>query len=77
MVTAKLFQNGKSQAVRLPKEFRFEGDRVIVKRVGEAIVLLPFRAPWKTMLDSLALFSQDYLSDRDQPPQQRRARPFK
>ena len=41
MVTAKLFQNGQSQAVRLPKTYRFKGDKVIVKRVGDAVVLLP------------------------------------
>lgn len=38
METAKLFTNGRSQAVRLPKEFRFEGDEVFIKRVGDAVV---------------------------------------
>lgn len=41
MQKAKLFQNGQSQAVRLPKDFRFEGDSVAIKRVGKAFVLLP------------------------------------
>ena len=41
MKTAKLFRNGQSQAVRLPKEFRFEGEFVYIKRSGNAIVLLP------------------------------------
>jgi antitoxin VapB len=48
MKTAKLFQNGKSQAVRLPKEFRLGGDRVYIKRVGNAIVLLPYDSTWDT-----------------------------
>lgn len=39
--TAKLFRNGRSQAVRLPKEFRFEGDRVRVRRVPEGVLLTP------------------------------------
>ena len=39
--TAKLFRNGRSQAVRLPKEFRFEGDRVRVRRVPEGVLLAP------------------------------------
>jgi len=39
---AKLFTNGGSQAVRLPKEFRFDGDEVLVRRVGQAVVLEPF-----------------------------------
>ncbi|MGL4649425.1 MAG: antitoxin, partial [Caldilineaceae bacterium] len=50
---ARLFQNGQSQAVRLPREFRFEGDRVHVRRVGQAVVLLPWREPWQTLASSL------------------------
>lgn len=45
MQQAKLFQNGQSQAVRLPKDFRFEGDKVAIKRVGKAVVLLPYNEP--------------------------------
>ncbi|NLF97609.1 MAG: AbrB/MazE/SpoVT family DNA-binding domain-containing protein, partial [Candidatus Riflebacteria bacterium] len=41
MKTAKIFQNGQSQAVRLPKEFRFKGKEVFVKKIGNAIMLLP------------------------------------
>jgi antitoxin VapB len=41
MATAKIFRNGRSQAVRLPKEFRFEGDEVNVRRQGDAVVLEP------------------------------------
>ncbi len=43
MATARLFQNGRSQAVRLPKEFRFRGDAVSVRREGEAVILEPLR----------------------------------
>ena len=53
-VIAKLFRNGRSQAVRLPKEFRFEGDRVRVRRVGEGILLEPVisdPAQWFAELD--------------------------
>jgi antitoxin VapB len=39
--TAKLFSNGNSQAVRLPQEFRFQGDRVRIRREGDAVVLEP------------------------------------
>ncbi|MDI6770304.1 MAG: type II toxin-antitoxin system VapB family antitoxin [Anaerolineales bacterium] len=76
METARLFQNGKSQAVRLPKEFRFGSDRVYIKRVGEAVVLLPYQTPWKTLLDSLPLFSADFISERAQPPAQKREDAF-
>lgn len=43
MATAKLFRNGRSQAVRLPKEFRFEGDEVAIRREGESVVLEPLK----------------------------------
>lgn len=43
MATAKLFSNGRSQAVRLPKEFRFEGTEVSVRREGDAVILEPIR----------------------------------
>jgi antitoxin VapB len=76
MQTAKLFQNGKSQAVRLPKEFRFDSDRVYIKRVGDAVVLLPYHTPWKTLLDSLSLFSADFMSERVQPLLQEREDAF-
>jgi antitoxin VapB len=68
METAKLFQNGKSQAVRLPKEFRFKSDRVYLKRMGTAVILLPFGAPWQSLVDSLPLFSSDFMQERTQPP---------
>jgi antitoxin VapB len=76
METAKLFKNGKSQAVRLPKEFRFGSDRVYIKRVGDAVVLLPYQTPWKTLLDSLSLFSDDFMTEREQPPVQDREDAF-
>ena len=76
MQTARLFRNGRSQAVRLPKEFRFDGDRVFVKRVGNAVVLVPYERPWQSLFDSLGQFSDDYMQDREQPAQQERERPF-
>jgi antitoxin VapB len=60
MQTAKLFPNGSSQAVRLPKEFRFEGDQVYIRRLGDAVVLLPYRAPWRALFASLPEFSDDF-----------------
>ena len=72
METAKLFQNGKSQAVRLPKPFRFVGDRVIIKRMGNAIVLLPYHAAWDALIESVELFSDDFMSARNQPEPQDR-----
>lgn len=67
MKTAKLFRNGESQAVRLPKEFRFAGKEVFIKRVGEAVVLLPKAKSWDTLIESLAKFPADFMNDREQP----------
>lgn len=72
MKTAKLFQNGQSQAVRLPKAFRLPGDKVYIKKVGNAIILLPLQQPWETLFESLQLFSEDFMDERNQPPQQQR-----
>lgn len=72
MDTAKIFQNGKSQAIRLPKEYRFRGTQVYVKRVGNAVVLIPEHDSWQTLLDSLELFSDDFMAERQQPAAQTR-----
>lgn len=71
MDTAKLFVTGRSQAVRLPKEFRFEGDEVFIKRVGEAVVLLP-RHGWGTLFGALDAFEPGFTIERNQPPRQER-----
>jgi len=76
MRTAKLFKNGGSQAVRLPKEFRFEGSRVFIKRVGDAVVLLPRQDSWDVLFDSLDQFTDDFMEERDQPEPQVRDRLF-
>ncbi len=67
MDTAKLFKNGQSQAVRLPKAFRFEGEQVYIKKVGNAVVLMPYDDPWQIMWDSLDKFSDDFMLERNQP----------
>ena len=74
--TARLFENGRSQAVRLPKEYRFVGDQVYIKRLGRAVVLLPYHEPWQTLLDSLEQFSDDFMQEREQPAPQERAELF-
>lgn len=71
METAKLFMDGHSQAVRLPKGFRFEGEEVFVKRVGNAMVLLPRHESWRTLHESLEHFSDDFMEDRNQAPESR------
>lgn len=68
MMTAKLFENGRSQAVRLPKEYRFEGDEVSINKVGDIVILMPKENKWSGLLSSLELFSDDFMADgREQP----------
>jgi len=67
MNTAKLFKNGKSQAVRLPKQFKFQGTEVYIKRIGRNVMLIPKDDPWESLVSSLDDFSNDYMADRRQP----------
>lgn len=68
--TAKLFMHGRSQAVRLPKEFRFEGVEVYVRRVGDDVVLSSRpRASMRTLVESLEQFEPGFCIAREQPAQ--------
>jgi antitoxin VapB len=72
---ARLFQNGRSQAVRLPREFRFEGDRVRVRRVAQGVLLEPLLTSTTEWFDKLdELNSEPFLPGkaRKQPPAPRR-----
>ncbi len=66
MKTAKLFKNGQSQAVRLPKEFRFKGESVFIQHVGGCVVLVPKDEPWQAMFDAAKRFTDDFMAERDQ-----------
>ena len=60
MQTAKLFINGSSQAVRLPKEFRFSGSEVYAQKVGETVILVPKDKVWETFIEGIKGFTDDY-----------------
>lgn len=64
--TAKLFTNGSSQAVRLPKEFRFQGTEVYVQKVGGCILLTPKERAWETFMESVGEFTDDYFEAIEQ-----------
>lgn len=70
--TAKLFQSGRSQAVRLPKSLRFEGEAVIARRFGNGVLLLPLDAPWQLLREALEEFEPGFQLQREQPAQQQR-----
>ena len=63
MQTARLFINGRSQAVRLPKEYQFNGESVYVKKIGDAVILVPFDKEWEVFLHGLNNFSDDFMSE--------------
>ena len=74
MATAKLFQNGQSQAVRLPKEFRFENlKEVFIKKINGMVILMPKsdKTVWDTMFENLDNFSDDFMQTRTEPKQER------
>ena len=73
MDTARLFLSGRSQAVRLPKEYRFAGTEVVVKHFGNGVLLLPVDDPWQTLAAGLDAFEPGFLLTRDQPQEQERA----
>jgi len=72
MSTAKIFLSGRSQAVRLPKEFRFDGSEVYVARMGSAVVLMPKNHSWDVLFEACDGFSHDFMGDREQPGNQER-----
>lgn len=63
MDIAKVFENGRSQAVRLPKKYRFETDEVIVSKLGSAVLLIPKDDEFKVFLTGLNSFSEDFMAD--------------
>ena len=73
MDTARLFQSGRSQAVRLPKAFRFEGTEVVIKHFGNGVLLLPVDDPWQTLAAGLAAFEPGFVMTREEPQEQVRA----
>ena len=62
MQTARLFVNGRSQAVRLPKEYQFNGENVYIQKIGEAVILFPVDKEWEVFLHGLNSFSDDFMS---------------
>jgi antitoxin VapB len=77
MRTAKIFQSGNSQAVRIPKEFKLEGDRVEIQKRRNALVLSPTKKSWAALIASLDKFTDDFMKGgRKQHAVQKRDQPF-
>ncbi|MGM0425731.1 MAG: antitoxin [Thermodesulfobacteriota bacterium] len=74
METAKLFRNGRSQAVRLPKAFRFEGDEVYIKKTSGGVLLIPKDSPvWDVWEENLMKYEEPFMVERNQPQVQERS----
>ncbi len=71
---AKVFQNGRSQAIRIPKEMRVDSDEVYIEKVGDTLVIKPkSKEKWETFFRELAeIDTDDFLEDRKQLPVQER-----
>lgn len=63
MMTAKVFENGRSQAVRLPKECRFNTDEVAVNKIGEIVLLMPKTNKWSSFMQAIDMFSEDFMEN--------------
>ena len=63
MMTAKAFKNGRSQAIRLPKECRFSSDEVVVNKIGDIVILLPKQNNWDSFMKPIDMFSDDFMAD--------------
>lgn len=63
MMTAKVFENGRSQAVRLPKECRFDADEVAVNKIGDIVLLMPKTNKWSSFMQAIDMFSEDFMVD--------------
>ena len=65
MHTAKIFKNGRSQAVRIPKDFAFEGvTELTVRKVGQKLILEPIRKSWLSFNDDTHPVGDDFMADR-------------
>ncbi|HNZ26606.1 MAG TPA: type II toxin-antitoxin system VapB family antitoxin [Spirochaetota bacterium] len=72
MSTAKIFINGRSQAVRLPKEYRFETKEVYINKIDGIVMIIPKEKRMEILEKSLEKFTDDYMNVRNQPENQLR-----
>jgi len=68
-ILAKVFKNGRSQAIRIPKEFRVDSDEVYIEKVGDSLIIKPkYKDKWDSFFEKLEnIDSKDFLLDRNEP----------
>lgn len=67
MDTAKIFEKGKNQSILLPDSYRIKSKEVFIIKIGDALIMLPKKKGWKSFTESLYKFTEDFLSNREQP----------
>ena len=67
MVTTRVFQNGNSQALRIPQELRTETKEYCINKIGEVYIAYPADDPWAPLREVIGTFPDDFMADRDQP----------
>ena len=67
MTTTRVFQNGNSQALRIPQEFRTESKEYYINKIGDIFVAYPADDPWASTREVIGTFPEDYMADRAQP----------
>jgi antitoxin VapB len=60
------------QAIRIPEEMRINDDKVYLKKVGNALHIIPYHSPWQNLIESTDKFTSDFMDERNQPLQQHR-----
>ena len=70
--TAKVFMTNRSQAVRLPKDFQFTTDEVLIRKVGDDVILSPRPRDWKSYLESAPVASDSFMTEVEDLPVQER-----
>lgn len=68
MNTAKIFTNGRSQAIRLPKEYRFKDDEVYINKIDDIVVIMPKNRKMASLMNTIDKFTDDFMEERNQPP---------
>lgn len=72
MMIAKIFTNGRSQAIRLPKEYRFKDDEVYINKIDDIVVIMPKNKKMASLMNIINKFTDDFMDKRNQPAVQAR-----
>ena len=67
MTTTRVFQNGNSQALRIPQEMRTDRKDYCINKIGDIYIAYPADDPWAPVREVLGTFPTDFMSDREQP----------